>query len=251
MVTVDQRTRFSVLTGDDDGIRREVPSGHPVVAFSYPLVKLVSQAEVQGDLGRQLPVILKVVGHFKLARMARRIAQTDRGLIGKPEQKVRECEPGVAGPIDGIEVNGRRAARVKVKEIAPKIRAEFHGVKFGADFRRYLFNFYTGGPPSINFNSVNRPGHTGFAFADFLLGLPDQTSIGLGDPAGHPRKFEMAYYFQNDWKLTPKITLNLGLRYEFYKRITERDNRMSGWDLATNSVIIAGQNGETSSLVHR
>ena len=125
-----------------------------------------------------------------------------------------------------------------------------HAMKFGADFRRYLFNFYTGGPPSINFNSVNRPGHTGFAFADFLLGLPDQTSIGLGDPAGHPRKFEMAYYFQNDWKLTPKITLNLGLRYEFYKRITERDNRMSGWDLATNSVIIAGQNGETSSLVH-
>ena len=90
-----------------------------------------------------------------------------------------------------------------------------HSFKAGADLRRYLFNFYTGGPPSFNFNSVTRAGHTGFAFADFLLGVPDQTSIGLGDPAGHPRKFEMAYYFQDDWKATSRLTLNLGIRYEF------------------------------------
>lgn len=124
-----------------------------------------------------------------------------------------------------------------------------HSMKFGADFRRYLFNFYTGGPPTVIFNSVTRPGHAGFAFADFLLGLPDQTNIGLGDPAGHPRKFEMAYYFQDDWKVLPKLTLNVGLRYEFYKRITERDNRMSSWDPRTNQVIVAGKDGESASLV--
>lgn len=124
-----------------------------------------------------------------------------------------------------------------------------HQIKYGADFRRYLFNAFTGGASTFVFNSVNRPGHTGFAFADFLLGLPDQTTIGRGDPQGHPRKFEMAYYLQDDWKVSPNLTLNLGIRYEFYKRVTEEGNRMSSWDPKTNKVIIAGQDGEGSSLV--
>jgi len=125
-----------------------------------------------------------------------------------------------------------------------------HQFKYGADFRRYLFNAYTGGASTFVFNSVNRPSHTGFGFADFLLGLPDQTIIGRGDPQGHPRKFEMAYYFQDDWKVAPKLTLNLGLRYEFYKRVTEQGDRMSSWDPTTNKVIIAGQGGEGHSLVN-
>ena len=86
-----------------------------------------------------------------------------------------------------------------------------HTLKYGVDVRRYLFNAFTGGASSFAFRSVSRPGQTGFAFADFLLGLPDSTNVRRGDFQGHPRKFETALYIQDDWKATPNLTINWGL----------------------------------------
>ncbi len=125
-----------------------------------------------------------------------------------------------------------------------------HTFKYGVDVRRYLFNAFTGGASAFQFRSVSREGQTGFAFADFLLGLPDSTNVGRGDPQGHPRKLEMAVYIQDDWKATPNLTINWGLRYEFYKRMTEEGNRFSSFDPATGQLIIAGEGGEGSSLVN-
>ena len=124
-----------------------------------------------------------------------------------------------------------------------------HTLKVGVDVRRYLFNAFTGGASSFTFRSVSRSGQTGFAFADFLLGLPDSTNVRRGDFQGHPRKFETALYIQDDWKATPNLTINWGLRYEFYKRMTEEGDRYSSFDPATAQVIIAGQGGEGHSLV--
>ena len=125
-----------------------------------------------------------------------------------------------------------------------------HTVKYGLDVRRYLFNAFTGGASAFQFRSVSRPGKTGFAFADFLLGLPDGTNIGRGNPQGHPRKFELAGYIQDDWKVTPNLTINWGLRYEFYKRMIEEGDRFSSFDPVTGQVIVAGQGGEGRSLVN-
>lgn len=58
-------------------------------------------------------------------------------------------------------------------------------------------------------------GYSGVPFSDFMLGLP--LSAGNGNPAQYPyRIFEGQYglYAQDDWKLTPKLTVNLGLRYD-------------------------------------
>ena len=125
-----------------------------------------------------------------------------------------------------------------------------HTFKYGVDVRRYLFNAGVGGASAFQYRSVSRTGQTGFAFADFLLGLPDSTNVSRGDVQGHPRKFETAIYIQDDWKATPNLTINWGLRYEFYKRMTEEADRFSSFDPETRKVRIAGEGGEGRSLVN-
>ena len=58
--------------------------------------------------------------------------------------------------------------------------------------------------------------YTGDGFADFLLGYPNQLTATLTPPARiHAFQTQQAYYVLDDWKVSPKLTLNLGLRYEF------------------------------------
>ena len=47
-----------------------------------------------------------------------------------------------------------------------------------------------------------------------------------------------AFYAQDDWKITPKLTLNLGLRYELFTTIKERHNQLGTFDLATGALIV-------------
>src|SRR5262245_53432295 len=122
-----------------------------------------------------------------------------------------------------------------------------HQFKWGTDIRRYLFNAYTIGLNTLTFDGTRTgtPGNPN-PFADFLLGLPSQTvsvtsGPGFGFPGGNPRKFEMALYAQDDWKVSPRLTLNLGLRWEFYKRIVEKRNRQSSWVESCNCVRVAGE----------
>lgn len=110
-----------------------------------------------------------------------------------------------------------------------------HQVRFGADVRRYLFNAYnvspnqfifTGGRTAIPDTPVSQSGN---AIADFLLGLP-ATSVSFdGDPGGNTRKLEFAAYIQDDWKMTSRLTVNYGLRWDYYGRITEKTNKQSLW----------------------
>lgn len=116
-----------------------------------------------------------------------------------------------------------------------------HQLKWGVDVRRYLFNAFTNSPNSFDFDGSR----TGNPFGDFLLGLPSRSvsvssGLGQGEPGGNPRKFEMATYFQDDWKATSRLTVNFGLRWEFYKRIVEKRNRQATWSATCNCILIAG-----------
>ncbi len=74
-----------------------------------------------------------------------------------------------------------------------------------------------------------------------FLGLPQQTTSNGGDPYGNTKKTELAWYVQDDWKVTPYLTLNYGLRWDWYGRITESIDKQSIWDLDCNCMLIAGQ----------
>lgn len=67
------------------------------------------------------------------------------------------------------------------------------------------------------------------AYAAFLLGLPTSGSIGYTDSIARQQYYH-GFFFQDDWHVTPKLTLNLGLRYEIETGFTERYNRQAWFD---------------------
>ena len=77
-----------------------------------------------------------------------------------------------------------------------------------------------------------------FDYADFLLGY--QTEMGLAAPtSSNLRTWSVAGYVQDDWKLNRKLSLNLGLRYEFATPIYEANNRQANFDPSTASMVLA------------
>jgi hypothetical protein len=80
-------------------------------------------------------------------------------------------------------------------------------------------------------NSASGTDYQGLqAYATFLLGMPSTTSLSR-QPTYDEHSTTWGFYFQDDWRLTNKLTLNLGLRYEVEQALVEKDNKsVSGFD---------------------
>ena len=87
------------------------------------------------------------------------------------------------------------------------------------------------------------------ALADLLLGYPSSYTVQITPFSPHLSYTDMGFYLQDDWKLTPSLTANIGLRWEYFGRPVERDNRIASFDLATGQQVFPGQNGYPRSLV--
>ncbi|MCL5743290.1 MAG: TonB-dependent receptor [Acidobacteria bacterium] len=131
-----------------------------------------------------------------------------------------------------------------------------HTLKAGMEYRKIFLNFwqsYSGGPNgSFLFDSgwtQQNPAQgsttAGFGFTSFLLGaVSSKVSYGTnssGNLWNTPHQALSSnyygFYLQDDYRVTPRLTLNLGIRYELDIPRTERYNRMSYFDLAAPSPI--------------
>jgi Carboxypeptidase regulatory-like domain len=131
--------------------------------------------------------------------------------------------------------------------------------KFGGDYRirqnsnydggrnngtkgNYQYGTTDSGFVSGNYNGIG-PNDTGSSLANFLLGY-EPGFVGRGDPGGpyFQSSKEMAFFVQDDWKVNPDLTLNLGLRYDIFTAPTERFNLQSNFDPATKTIQMAGEN---------
>jgi hypothetical protein len=135
-----------------------------------------------------------------------------------------------------------------------------HNFTFGGDFRRQQINplsdanargafTFTGLTTSQVVNGVAASG-TGSDFADFLLGRPDTSSLQYGNPDKYFRTNWYDVYMTDDWRLNTKLSLNMGLRWDYTAPITELYNRIVDLDIAPGFTAIApvlpGQTGKLS-----
>ena len=120
-----------------------------------------------------------------------------------------------------------------------------HTIKFGVEWKP-IVNFSILQPPTprgrftFNGNNTRDPnnrGTTGLGFADFSLGIPSSASLAsfIDDTFQQPGYF---FYAQDDFKVSSRLTLNLGLRYEFISQPLERRDGEANYNLATGALDI-------------
>jgi hypothetical protein len=170
------------------------------------------------------------------------------GLGGIPVQ------PGVTG-LPAINISGfatlGEATFLPNDKISETITAQDHiawttgkhFIKLGADYRwvRSWFKISSSARGSYTFNGAftqnpQRTAGTGSGLADFLLGIPSSASLS-NLISGDLRYNYWGGYVQDDWKLTPKLTINLGLRYEFWTQPVERNDQQANYLIRDQKLI--------------
>jgi hypothetical protein len=136
-----------------------------------------------------------------------------------------------------------------------------HQLKFGFRYVRVLASPFTNtttrggltfGDNYTNSGSIGTTGPTssptgGAGLASILLGFPNAGTRNFLQVPNYITNVQYAGFFQDDWKATPRLTLNLGLRYEVFTPDIEKNNKLANFDFSTLSFIYAGVNGVNRS----
>ena len=107
-----------------------------------------------------------------------------------------------------------------------------HNIRVGGDFRRIYNDIRTvqNGRGSFTFSGTTSFS-SGFDFADFLLGLPQQTSIQGGTATYNFRQNSWDLFIQDDWRATGNLSFDFGLRYEYLSPFSEANNQLVNLDI--------------------
>ena len=137
-----------------------------------------------------------------------------------------------------------------------------HNMRYGGDYRRVHRDFLAGSNATGNFaftglftEDAAQDPTRGSSFADFLLGLPQSTTLNSSLAKSYLRDNVYDAFAMDDWRMLPSLTLNYGVRWEFFAPYTEKYDRLA--DVFTNpdagftteTEQTPGENGLPASLV--
>ncbi len=136
-----------------------------------------------------------------------------------------------------------------------------HMMKTGAQILREDINtFYAGNNGRTGFIQFNgqftagpNPGKPssigkGLSEGDFFLGLPSRLARGVNTGTWGQRSTVLGVYFQDDWRKTNNLTLNLGLRWQYFQPWYEVHDRQANFAPISGTLLLAGQNGNSRAL---
>jgi hypothetical protein len=136
-----------------------------------------------------------------------------------------------------------------------------HNLSAGITYKRQQFNVQTDsnargtfaftGLATSAFDSAGNPiPSTGFDLADFLLGLPQSSSVRFGDSSTYFRGNQYGAFAQDDWRVRSNLTVNYGVRWEYFSPLAEKYGHIANLDIAPGftavSVVTPGQLGPYS-----
>jgi trimeric autotransporter adhesin len=119
-----------------------------------------------------------------------------------------------------------------------------HNVAAGFDLKRQEFNYLTQANPrgKFSFSGAATAGTatgSGSDIADFLLGIPDASTISFGNADKYLRQSVYDAYITDDWRVNPELTINAGVRWEYGAPITELKGRLVNLDVASGFAAVA------------
>jgi Carboxypeptidase regulatory-like domain len=132
-----------------------------------------------------------------------------------------------------------------------------HDFKFGGELlNQTIKTFYAGNNGQLGlmdfdgrYTSPTSEGGGGDGGADFVLGLDFQYGRGVSTGKTWQQYSNViGVYGEDTWRLTDRLTLNLGLRYDAHTPWTESNNQQANYNIATGNIDLAGQNGASRAL---
>lgn len=139
-----------------------------------------------------------------------------------------------------------------------------HIVKAGAQILRYQENYYyasnNGNMGQFAYNgeftkdlTVNPTYGKGYGFADFVIDASELQAVSGTAGRDGQRQYRTAYFVEDEWKVIPKLTLNIGLRYGYDQPMYEVNNKEVNVDIKNpqncpNCLLYAGKNGASRAL---
>src|ERR1700728_2954290 len=175
--------------------------------------------------------------------------------------------PNDVGRTQGNSAIGDHNTQYNITPSVTILRGK-HNIQAGVQYELGLDNYYQTNIASGAFGflgswtastglpSTTNPATGGFAYADFLLGLAqngpasfvNQTEGAAQVPAQTAgRQTYRGFYGNDNWHVIPKLTLNLGLRYELAGTWSERYNRLSYWNPTATNATVTGCSGVAGS----
>ena len=191
----------------------------------------------------------------------RRDIATELGIQGASQDPINWGPPNLNftnfGALRDGAPSSRRDLQMNVSSGWNFVRGK-HNIATGVDLTRFRMNLRTeqNARGTFTFSGlatsfVDAQGiaasNSGFDYADFLLGLPQSSSIRFGSSSNYFRGLNTTSFIQDDWRVRPNLSLSLGLRYELFGPMKEKYGRLANLDVAPGftgvAVVLPGQSG--------
>ncbi|MGA9641653.1 MAG: TonB-dependent receptor [Terriglobales bacterium] len=230
---------FQALNRENQALYAQFGDGNPLQAPGWPAEEEVNQ--------RVLSVGLSSVISNRLVNEVRFGWSTIYGP-GKPSTPVTSADLGISSPLGSLFPSmptmifanmftlgpsplGITYAATNMYSVSDMMTwtKGRHAMKFGGEYKRQELD-----APYFDVFPNGEIAYAGFLngnpFSDFLAGLASVSVIGSGTNSIHNRANDFSAFFQDDWKVTQRLTLNLGLRYDYFGPTTETQGHFVGFD---------------------